>query len=260
MGSLGKRIKLALVKQKIRFVECNVGLAILKPSMIGEPMDPFATPLFPLLFGLATRLFCLKFFMIPFTCPKSEPLKSFLVWKVMHGRLLTEVFLQWCGIALASMMAIKNIDHLFIECPFTSVWNSMFAHFGMIFAPAHLHVILATGKHEKFSPQLMDLCLLMLYNTVWLIWKGKLMKKQYQTNPEEKVPRVSYVCRAIVICVWASIFLTLPKINTDGYCKGDYGMSGCGGVFPDYEERVNGASSSSLNVPSTVHAEVSTII
>lgn len=77
----------------------------------------------------------------------------------------------------------------------------MFAHFGMIFAPAPLHVILATGKHEKFSTQLMDLCLLFLYNTVWLIWdlRNKL-------RFEEKVPTVSYVCRAMVICVRASSY------------------------------------------------------
>lgn len=128
----------------------------------------------------------------------------------MHGRLLIEVSLQRRGIALASMffffflfcrMDTKNIDHLFIECPFTSVWNSMFAHFGMIFALAPLHVILATGKHEKFSPQLMDLCLLILYHTVWLIWdlRNKL-------RFEEKVPTVSYVCRAIVIRLWASSY------------------------------------------------------
>jgi cytochrome b6-f complex subunit 4 len=26
-------------------IACNVGLAVLEPSMIGEPADPFATPL-----------------------------------------------------------------------------------------------------------------------------------------------------------------------------------------------------------------------
>ncbi|ONI14505.1 hypothetical protein PRUPE_4G283800 [Prunus persica] len=223
--------------------------------------------------------------------PFIEPWKSFLAWKVMHGRLLTEDFLQ-----KRAWMAPENINHLFSECPFTcSIWSSMFIVFGLHFTSGPLAVILSSGLSAHFSPQLMDLWLLMFRTIVWLIWdlRNKL-------RFEEKVSTVSSNCRTIInhvpassplarghilnkvhdLCIirsigvhyrprpnskivevtWHPPCFGFVKIKIDGACKRDSGKAGSGGVFRNYQGHVLGAFSANLDVPSGVHAEVLAVI
>ncbi|KAL1152639.1 hypothetical protein V6Z11_A09G123500 [Gossypium hirsutum] len=65
-------------------IACNVGLAVLEPSMIGEPADPFATPL-----EILPEWYFFPVFQILRTVPNkllgvllmvSVPLRNFRYW------------------------------------------------------------------------------------------------------------------------------------------------------------------------------------
>ncbi|KAM0071097.1 Cytochrome b6-f complex subunit 4 [Helianthus debilis subsp. tardiflorus] len=68
-------------------IACNVGLAVLEPSMIGEPADPFTTPL-----EILSEWYFFPVFQILHTVPNK--LLGVLLMVSVPARLLTVPFLD----------------------------------------------------------------------------------------------------------------------------------------------------------------------
>ncbi|KAL6222077.1 hypothetical protein ACLB2K_005469 [Fragaria x ananassa] len=109
-----------------------------------------------------------------------------------------------------------------------------------------------------------------------LIWMslstGDLIAKhayQFLQHPSPSMPWIiksfSAECRLrraprVIEVVWHPPVIGWVKINSDGVWKHAEGVGGFGAVFRDFKGHVLGAFSSNIDIPSSVAAEVMTII
>lgn len=101
---------------------------------------------------------------------------SFLAWKVLRGRVISDVLLQRRGIPWVSRCELcgvcsETLNHTFLSCSFTaSIWS----HFGSIFElgmiPSSILELYGLGLQNGRSPQLMELWLICFTSILWFVW------------------------------------------------------------------------------------------
>ena len=126
------------------------------------------------------------------------PRMSLLAWKILHGRVLSDDFLQKRGVSLASRCglccrSVESLHHIFLNCSFAaSVWNNMVTKFELGLLPNSILEVFHLGLHASRSNQLRELWLLCFTSVLWFIWNAR-NKAKY----DGKVVQVDMVCRLI---------------------------------------------------------------
>ncbi|KAK9931811.1 hypothetical protein M0R45_019074 [Rubus argutus] len=228
------------------------------------------------------------------------PRMSMLAWKVMRGRVISDDFLQRRGVSLASRCDLcgsssETLIHIFLLCSFTAkVWARFISLFELGTLPPSILNVFQLGLMGR-SLQLKELWLLCFTTIIWFIWHTRnkirfdgrsftvdtvcglisghiysasrlasgtmhnstfdlcILKNFGVQGRPHRAPRVIEVN-------WQPPLFGWVKINSDGTWKHDAGVGGYGAVFRDHRGYFLGAFASSLDIPSSVAAEVMAVI
>ncbi|KAL6191890.1 hypothetical protein ACLB2K_038279 [Fragaria x ananassa] len=190
----------------------------------------------------------------------------------------------------------ESIDHIFLFCPFAStIWHYMTSNFGISGSPNSVLLMLNLGLSSSRSTQLRELWSTCIVTTLWFIWSSR-HKIKYEGlrvdatrvcslisrhvisssklvtgcmfNSSEKLvvlKKIGVQCRPrcasrVIEVNWHPPLHGCIKLNIDEAWKSSSNKAGYGGVFRDYSGKVMGAFCSNLDIPSSVAAEVMTVI
>ena len=98
------------------------------------------------------------------------PRMSLLAWRILHGRVLSDDFLQKRGVSLVSRCglccrSVESLNHIFLNCPFAaSVWNYMVTKFGSGPLPGSILEVFQLGLHASRSNQLRELYMVIVFH------------------------------------------------------------------------------------------------
>ena len=101
------------------------------------------------------------------------PSRSIVIWKALHGRLLTDAALQRRGISLASRcpfccLTVETMDHILLSCPkIVPIWKWVLILFSKPFSPW-------TSLEEVFLGTL-SLSLPTSLRTLWVLISGTIV-------------------------------------------------------------------------------------
>ena len=111
-----------------------------------------------------------------------QPRQSLVVWKALHGKLLTDTALKRRGISLPSCCVIckrheESIDHLFLRCPpVVTLWMWITSLFSTASPQwVSLEDVLLGSFAAGLSKSKRRLWLLVACNLLWYIWTTRNM-------------------------------------------------------------------------------------
>ena len=106
-----------------------------------------------------------------------QPRKALVVWKALHGRLLTDDVLQRRGFSLPSRCSFcgnhaESGTHLILHCSrIVALWKWVWLLFSHSFSPwSSLEEVFSGASVSAFSKQKRRLWFLVSSNLIWYIW------------------------------------------------------------------------------------------
>ncbi|OVA19771.1 Reverse transcriptase zinc-binding domain [Macleaya cordata] len=227
------------------------------------------------------------------------PSRSWLLWKIIHGRLATDDNLRKVGIMITSCCSLctypstmESTKHLFLECTYASaVWNWIDYVFNVRIQFYNLEDLLSTTSRMSAGSQVQDLCWAAIFNGFWTIWWSQnriqfvtipqaikmithltsdavKFSEGHMTNSVVDLSTIRYfgattkprkAPRIEKVC-WDPPLNGWIKINSDGCSLSTPGPSGSGGIFHDHHGRLIGCFSNSLGITTSVFAGFHAVI
>ncbi|XP_019433239.1 PREDICTED: uncharacterized protein LOC109340119 [Lupinus angustifolius] len=226
----------------------------------------------------------------------TPPSSSFITWRIIHGKMPSDVNLQRRGCVLASRCnlckkAIEDTNHIFLNCNFAiSIWNWLMSIFSI---KINLNSIkeLIISFNNNFSKQIQQLLLICSVSTISTIWfcrnqirfedrvvslnqaiariiRDTTISGNYSTmsaNPfikdliilkHFKVSIYYNYAPKITKVLWLASSVGWIKVNTDGATFGCPSHAGGRGIFRDHKGVFLLGFGSYLNIQYALYTEL----
>lgn len=228
------------------------------------------------------------------------PSKSFLIWRIMHHKVLIDDNLWGRGCYMVSMcslcgMSYETTDHLSFQCPFTiRIWAWFSSLLDLQLDNSSMMAILSILQ-RNWKPQTQNIILSGIENSVHAIWtcrnalrfdnkktsfeaaikqvfenislSGAMNINFASVSADEKtildrfrVPVKGRKPQSIKAVVWKVPSFNWIKLNSDGSAKGYPGPAACGGIFRDKHAASLGCFAMNIGSSSALQAELLSII
>ncbi|XP_004301904.1 PREDICTED: uncharacterized protein LOC101292910 [Fragaria vesca subsp. vesca] len=194
---------------------------------------------------------------------------------------------------LTAKHAYQFLRHPSPSMPWAAIWSYFLSLFDLGVTPHTIVDLFHKGLSMGRSSQLKELWLICFTSILWFVWHAR-----NKTRFDRKSFSVASIChlilghiraasrlangpmnnsvqdlriiksfgaecrlgRAPIEVVWHPPVIGWVKINSDGVWKHAEGVGGFSAVFRDFKGHVIGAFSSNIDIPSSVAAEVMTVI
>ncbi|KAL6185106.1 hypothetical protein ACLB2K_041241 [Fragaria x ananassa] len=216
--------------------------------------------------------------------------------RIICDELLQRLGVTWVSRCEFCGACTESLQHIFLHCPFTAaIWSYFLSLFDMGVTPHTIVDLFHKGLSMGRSSQLKELWLIYFTSILWFVWHAR-----NKTRFDGKSFSVASTCHLIlghiraasrrangpmhnsvqdlriiksfgaecrlgraprvIKVVWHPPVIGWVKVNSDGAWKHAEGVGGFGAVFRDFKGHVLGVFSSNIDIPSSVAAEVMSVI